>query len=129
MSIFSVLANESFMNLSELILDHLSTQDLGAMRLTCKKLKIYIDSQKFWAVPLTDEERRHKKLKCALAKEYVLASSATKGSNKLGQVRIQSNIYNIHIWHKWRHLQGCPAKQLGPLGLAIFRKILELISD
>ena len=48
MSIFSVLANEGCWGLNELILPHLSDQDIGAMRLTCQRFKNFIDSQKFW---------------------------------------------------------------------------------
>ena len=48
MSIFSVLANEGCWGLNELILPHLSDQDLCAMRLTCQRFKNFIDSQKFW---------------------------------------------------------------------------------
>ena len=61
MSIFSVLANEGFWNLSELILHHLSAQDLGTLRLTCQHFKVYLDSQKFW----------HEKLLVAILKKTI----------------------------------------------------------
>ena len=48
MSIYSVLANEGCWGLNELILPHLSDQDIGAMRLSCQRFKNFIDSQKFW---------------------------------------------------------------------------------
>ena len=84
MSIFSVLANEGFWNLSELILPHLSAQDLGAMRLTCKKFKTFIDSQKFW----------HERILVAILKksddtdetEIIQKVLATKDVNKMQEL-------------------------------------------
>ena len=84
MSIFSVLANEGFWNLSELILHHLSAQDLGALRLTCQHFKVYLDSQKFW----------HEKLLVAILKktndtdetEIIQKVLATKDLNRIQEL-------------------------------------------
>ena len=84
MSIYSVLANEGCWGLNELILPHLSDQDVGAMRLTCKKFKTFIDSQKFW----------HERILVAILKksddtdetEIIQKVLATKDVNKMQEL-------------------------------------------
>ena len=76
--------NEGFWNLSELILHHLSAQDLGALRLTCQHFKVYLDSQKFW----------HEKLLVAILKktkdtdetEIIQKVLATKDVNRIQEL-------------------------------------------
>ena len=100
MSIFSVLANEGYWGLSELILHHLSDQDLGNMRLTCQHFKIYVDSQKFW----------HERILVAILKktneteetEIIQKLLATKDINKMKELTgfYQRMDYKMHspLW-------------------------------